>query len=35
MKKVLIAYASRTGHTEQVANSIAEGVRIAGCEAVL
>jgi len=35
MKKVLIAYYSRTGNTEQMAQYIAEGVRIAGCEAEL
>ncbi|MFH1033781.1 MAG: flavodoxin domain-containing protein [Pseudomonadota bacterium] len=35
MKKVLIAYASRTGNTEKVANYIAEGVRMSGQEAVL
>ncbi len=35
MKKVLIAYASRTGNTEKVANAIAEGVRMSGHEAVL
>ncbi len=33
MKKVLIAYDSRTGHTEQMAHFIAEGVRIGGHEA--
>jgi len=35
MKKVLIAYDSRTGHTKQMAEFIAEGVRIGGCEADL
>ncbi len=35
MKKVLIAYASRTGKTEKMAEYIAEGVRMGGCEAVL
>ncbi len=30
MKKVLIAYASRTGNTEKIANFLAEGVRFAG-----
>jgi flavodoxin I len=30
MKKVLIAYVSRTGKTESMANYIAEGLRIAG-----
>ena len=32
MKKVLIAYDSRTGHTEKMAELIAEGVRISGQE---
>lgn len=35
MKKVLIAYDSRTGNTEKMAEYIAEGVRIAGHEAEL
>ncbi len=35
MKKVLIAYVSRTGNTEKMANYIAEGVRISGHETVL
>ncbi len=35
MKKVLIAYDSRTGKTEKMAESIAEGVRIGGHEAEL
>ncbi|OGO44150.1 MAG: nitric oxide synthase [Chloroflexi bacterium RBG_16_60_22] len=35
MPKVLIAYASMSGHTEQMARYIAEGVRISGCEAVV
>lgn len=35
MKKVLIAYASRTGKTEKIAEYIAEGVRFSGNEAVL
>jgi flavorubredoxin len=35
MKKVLIAYDSRTGKTEKMAEYVAEGVRIAGCEAEL
>ncbi len=35
MGKILIAYDSRTGHTEQMANLVAEGVRIAGGEAVV
>lgn len=30
MKKVLIAYASRTGNTDRMANYLAEGVRFAG-----
>jgi flavodoxin len=30
MKKVLIAYVSRTGKTEAMANYIAEGLRITG-----
>ncbi len=33
MKKVLIAYDSRTGNTEKMANYIAEGIRISGHEA--
>ena len=33
MKKVLIAYDSRTGKTEKMAESIAEGIRMAGQEA--
>ena len=32
MKKVLIGYESRKGHTEKMANFIAEGARIAGNE---
>ena len=32
MKKLLIAYASRTGNTKQMAEYIAEGVRISGNE---
>jgi flavodoxin len=35
MKKVLIAYSSRAGHTQQMAEYMAEGVRMAGCEAEL
>lgn len=35
MKKVIICYDSRTGNTEKMANFIAEGVRIGGCEAEL
>ncbi|MCF8034341.1 MAG: flavodoxin domain-containing protein [Desulfarculaceae bacterium] len=30
MAKVLIAYASRAGHTEKIANYVAEGVRFTG-----
>jgi flavodoxin len=33
MKKVLIAYDSRTGRTQQMAEYIAEGIRISGNEA--
>ena len=32
MKKILIAYVSRSGNTEKMANYIAEGVRITGNE---
>ena len=35
MGKVLIAYDSRTGNTEKMAASIAEGIRMAGHEAEL
>ena len=35
MKKVLVAYDSRTGHTQKMAEFIAEGVRIGGQEASL
>ena len=35
MSKVLIAYASITGNTEKMAQYIAEGVRISGCEVVV
>ena len=35
MKKVLVAYVSRTGKTEKMAESIAEGIRISGNEAEL
>ena len=35
MKKILIAYESRTGNTKQMAEYIAEGIRIAGGEAEL
>ncbi|MBP1726529.1 MAG: Flavodoxin, partial [Deltaproteobacteria bacterium] len=30
MKKILVAYESRTGNTEKMAQYIAEGVRIGG-----
>jgi flavodoxin len=33
MKKVLIAYLSHSGNTENMAQYVAEGVRIAGCDA--
>lgn len=33
MIKVLIAYASLTGNTEKMAQFVAEGVRMSGCEA--
>ncbi|MBF0412461.1 MAG: flavodoxin domain-containing protein [Desulfamplus sp.] len=35
MKKVLIAYVSRTGNTEKMAEYIAEGVRMGGHDATL
>ena len=35
MKKVLVAYVSRTGKTEKMAEFIAEGIRFSGNEAVL
>ncbi len=35
MKKILIAYVSRTGNTKKMAEYIAEGVRFSGNEAVL
>jgi len=35
MKKVLIAYVSRTGVTEKMANYLAEGIRMTGHEATL
>ena len=35
MHKVLVAYLSRTGMTEKMANLIAEGVRMSGQEAVV
>lgn len=33
MKKVMVAYYSRTGKTEKMAEGIAEGVRFSGCTA--
>lgn len=35
MKKVLVAYVSRTGTTEKMANFLAEGIRMSGNEAVV
>ncbi len=35
MKRVLIVYATRAGQTKNISDLIAEGVRIAGHEAVL
>ncbi len=35
MKKVLIAYASRTGNTEKMAQYIAEGIRFSGNEVTI
>ena len=35
MKKVLIAFASRTGNTEKMAEYIAEGIRLSGNEATI
>ncbi len=35
MKKVLIAYDSRSGRTQQMAEYVAEGIRISGNEAVV
>ncbi len=35
MGKVLILFASRTGETERIANLIAEGIRMAGNDAVV
>ncbi len=35
MAKVLIVYVTRTGDTEEIANLIAEGIRIGGHEAVV
>lgn len=35
MGKVLISYATRTGETERIANLIAEGIRMAGNDAVV
>ncbi len=33
MKKILVTYVSLNGHTAQLAEYMAEGIRIAGCEA--
>ena len=35
MKKVLIAYVSRTGYTKLLAENLAEGIRISGNEVVI
>jgi flavorubredoxin len=35
MKKVLVAYVTRTGKTEKLANYIAEGIRFSGNDAVI
>jgi len=35
MPNVMIAYASMTGNTEKMAQYIAEGVRMSGCDAVV
>jgi len=35
MKKILIAYTSKTGNTEKMADYLAEGIRMAGNEATL
>jgi flavodoxin len=35
MRKVLVAYVSRTGKTAKMAEYIAEGIRFSGNEAVL
>ncbi|RLC16757.1 MAG: nitric oxide synthase [Deltaproteobacteria bacterium] len=35
MKKVLVAYVSRTGTTEKMADFLAEGIRMSGNEAVV
>jgi flavodoxin len=35
MKKVLIAFVSRTGNTEKMAEYIAEGIRFSGNEAII
>lgn len=35
MKKVLVAYYSRTGNTQKMAEYIAEGIRFSGNEAIL
>ncbi|MBW2072796.1 MAG: flavodoxin domain-containing protein, partial [Deltaproteobacteria bacterium] len=33
MPKALVVYASRTNQTKKIAELIAEGIRMAGCEA--
>jgi flavodoxin len=35
MKKILIAYDSKTGRTQKMAETIAQGIRQAGVEAVV
>ena len=35
MGKVLVVYATRTSETERIANLVAEGVRMAGGEAMV
>ena len=35
MKKILIAYTSRTGNTEKMANYLAEGIRMVGNEVTI
>ncbi len=35
MGKVLVVYATRTSETERIANLVAEGVRMAGSEAMV
>ena len=35
MKKILIAYTSRTGKTQSMADYIAEGLRLGGHEVIL